>query len=184
MATAVIANDMLEQKYALVVISATSLSIVLPLMLSRPFDATFYRAMTLLVVASPCALVISTPASILSAIANAARQGILFKGGVHLENMAGVKAVEFDKTGTLTYGRPEVTDVIPLGTHSEDDLLALAAGLESRSEHPLALAIVAEARLRGLCFTPATSFQAITGRGARAQLEGRSFLIGNAENSN
>ena len=110
--------DEFEQKYTLGVIAATALAIVLPLLLGHPFPPTFYRAMTLLVVASPCALVISTPASILSAIANAARQGILFKGGVHLENMAGVKAIAFDKTGTLTRGKPSVTDIIPTGGHT------------------------------------------------------------------
>ena len=129
--------DEFEQKYALGVIGATLLAIVIPLLLGHEFPPTFYRAMTLLVVASPCALVISTPASILSAIANAARHGILFKGGVHLENMAGVRAVAFDKTGTLTRGKPVVTDVIPTAGHSADELLALAAGLEARSEHPL-----------------------------------------------
>ena len=138
--------DTFEQKYALGVIAVTIIAIVIPLLLGHAFAPTFYRAMTLLVVASPCALVISTPASILSAIANAARHGILFKGGVHLENMAAVKAIAFDKTGTLTRGKPAVTDIVPTAGHTEEELLALAAGLEARSEHPLALAIVAEAR--------------------------------------
>jgi Zn2+/Cd2+-exporting ATPase len=173
--------DKFEQKYALGVIAATVLAIAIPLLLSQAFEPTFYRAMTLLVVASPCALVISTPASILSAIANAARQGILFKGGAHLENMAAVKAIAFDKTGTLTKGKPAVTDIVPAAGHTEDELLALAAGLEARSEHPLALAIVAEARKRGLSYTPALAFEAVTGRGGRAQMEGRSYLIGNRE---
>ena len=153
--------DTFEQKYALGVIAATILAIVIPLLLGHAFAPTFYRAMTLLVVASPCALVISTPASILSAIANAARHGILFKGGAHLENMAAVKAIAFDKTGTLTRGKPAVTDIVPTAGHTEEELLALAAGLEARSEHPLALAIVAEARTRGLAFTAA---QRVSGR--------------------
>ncbi len=173
--------DTFEQKYALGVIAATALAIVIPLLLGHEFAPTFYRAMTLLVVASPCALVISTPASILSAIANAARHGILFKGGAHLENMAAVKAIAFDKTGTLTKGKPAVTDIIPTAGHTEDELLALAAGLEARSEHPLALAIVAEARQRGLEYTAAREFQAITGRGARARLGEKSYLVGNRE---
>jgi Cd2+/Zn2+-exporting ATPase len=173
--------DTFEQKYALGVIGATILAIVIPLLLGHPFAPTFYRAMTLLVVASPCALIISTPASILSAIANAARHGILFKGGAHLENMAAVKAIAFDKTGTLTRGKPAVTDVIPMAGHTEDELLALAAGLEARSEHPLALSIVGEARKRGLSFTPAREFQAITGRGGRGRLGETSYLIGNRE---
>ncbi len=173
--------DDFEQKYALGVIAATLLAILVPLLLGHPFAPTFYRAMTLLVVASPCALVISTPASILSAIANAARHGILFKGGVHLENMAAVRAVAFDKTGTLTRGKPAVTDVIPTAGHGADELLALAAGLEARSEHPLARAIVAEARQRGLSFAPASSFSAVTGRGGRATLGANTYLIGNRE---
>jgi Cd2+/Zn2+-exporting ATPase len=173
--------DAFEQKYALGVIAATLLAITIPLLMGHGFAPTFYRAMTLLVVASPCALVISTPASILSAIANAARHGILFKGGAHLENMAGVKAIAFDKTGTLTKGKPAVTDILPAAGLTEDELLALAAGLEARSEHPLALAIVAEARSRGLTYTPARGFEAVTGRGGRAQIDGRSYLIGNRE---
>jgi Cd2+/Zn2+-exporting ATPase len=173
--------DTFEQKYALGVIAATVLAIVIPLLLGHEFAPTFYRAMTLLVVASPCALVISTPASILSAIANAARHGILFKGGAHLENMASVKAIAFDKTGTLTKGKPAVTDVIPTAGLTEDQLLALAAGLEARSEHPLAIAIVAEARKRGLEYTAAREFQAISGRGARARLGEKSYLVGNRE---
>lgn len=175
--------DEFEQKYALGVIIATALAIVVPVfVLDQPFDEVFYRAMTLLVVASPCALIISVPAAILSAIANAARRGILFKGGAHLENMAGVQAIAFDKTGTLTRGKPVVTDVIPLGCCTESELLALAAAVESRSEHPLAKAIVNAAAQQGLSYAPCEDLQAITGRGARATApDGRVYLIGNQE---
>ncbi|MBE2235905.1 MAG: cadmium-translocating P-type ATPase [Anaerolinea sp.] len=175
--------DDFEQKYALGVILATVLAIVIPyFLLHQPFDEVFYRAMTLLVVASPCALVISVPAAILSAIANAARKGILFKGGAHLENLATVRAMAFDKTGTLTSGRPTVTDIIPLGCCSEPELLALAASVEARSEHPVAQAIVQEARRQGLAFEPCEDLQAITGRGARATAaDGRVYFIGNRE---
>ncbi len=175
--------DDFEQKYALGVILATALAIVIPFfLLDQPFDATFYRAMTLLVVASPCALVISVPAAILSAIANAARKGILFKGGAHLENLAAVRAVAFDKTGTLTRGKPVVTDIVPLGCCSEAELLALAASVEARSEHPVAQAIVSEARRRGLTFDPCEELQAIPGRGAQATAaDGSVYLIGNRE---
>ncbi|MEZ4770770.1 MAG: heavy metal translocating P-type ATPase [Caldilineales bacterium] len=175
--------DEFEQKYALGVIIATALAIVIPvLVFNQPFEAAFYRAMTLLVVASPCALIISVPAAILSAIANAARRGILFKGGAHLENLAGVKAIAFDKTGTLTRGKPVVTDVIPLDCCDEAELLRLAASVEARSEHPLAQAIVVEAQRQGLAFAPCEDLHAITGRGARATApDGRVFLIGNKE---
>ena len=123
--------------------------------LKEPFQPAFYRAMTVMVVASPCALIISTPASILSAIGGAARRGVLFKGGVHLERTATVKVVALDKTGTLTEGKPRVTDVIVDGrivNFRSDadgpalDLLQHAATVEAKSEHPLAQAIVSEAR--------------------------------------
>ena len=175
--------DEFEQKYALGVIIATALAIVVPVFIfNQPFEATFYRAMTLLVVASPCALIISVPAAILSAIANAAKRGILFKGGAHLENMAAVKAIAFDKTGTLTRGKPVVTDVIPLGCCTEAELLTLAASVESRSEHPVAQAMVNAARQQGLSFAPCEDLQAISGRGACATAaDGRVYLIGNKE---
>jgi Cd2+/Zn2+-exporting ATPase len=175
--------DEFEQKYALVVIGATMLAIVVPVfLLNQPVGPSFYRAMTLLVVASPCALVISVPAAILSAIANSARHGILFKGGMHLENLAGVKAIAFDKTGTLTEGKPAVTDVVPFNGGSAEALLAEAASVEARSEHPLAQAIVMEARRQQLSFEVCDNLQAITGRGARAELpDGRACLIGNLE---
>jgi len=178
--------DRFEQIYAVVVIAATALLIALPtLIFHEPFDKAFYRAITVMVVASPCALIISTPASILSAIANGARKGILFKGGVHLEQAAHIDVVAFDKTGTLTVGKPSVTDVtiIPMTPHlqalqtltpesvrneQENVLLALAAAVESKSEHPLALAIVSTARQRGLNIPDATQFQATTGKGVRA----------------
>lgn len=171
--------DTFEQYYALAVIAAVTLMIVIPtLLLGRPFQPTFYKGMVLLVVASPCALVISTPASILSAIANAARRGILFKGGVHLENAAALRVIAFDKTGTLTYGRPEVTNVIAFNGHHEDELLALSAAAESRSEHPLAQAVVEAAQVRGLALPPVSDFQAFPGMGVRARVDGSEVLIG------
>jgi Zn2+/Cd2+-exporting ATPase len=135
--------------------------------------------MTWLVVASPCALVISTPASILSAIANGARRGVLFKGGVHLEQTALIKAVAFDKTGTLTNGKPALTAVITSPGVTEDELLAVAASVESRSEHPLAGTIMEAAHNRGLKLTRATEFQAIPGQGVEANLDSQTVWIGN-----
>ncbi len=116
--------DDFEQVYAVLVIAGAVLLTFVPwLLLHNEFYPTFYRAMTWLVVASPCALVISTPASILSAIANGARRGVLFKGGAHLEQMASLKVIAFDKTGTLTLGKPIVTRVEPQAGVSETDLL-------------------------------------------------------------
>jgi Cd2+/Zn2+-exporting ATPase len=142
------------------------------------FDDVFYKAMTLLVVASPCALVISTPASVLSGIAAGARNGVLFKGGVHLENAAKVDAIAFDKTGTLTYGRPVVTDIISMNGISENDLLRLVASAEVRSEHPIAQAIINEAQKRSVPVLDPDEFRAIPGKGVRAVVDGRDLIIG------
>jgi len=173
------ALDDFEQKYAVFVLAAAALLIAIPwLLLGHPFQPTFYRAMTWLVVASPCALVISTPASILSAIANAARHGVLFKGGVHLEKTASLKVLAFDKTGTLTSGQPEVTQVYALNG-DENELLRLAGALEARSEHPLARAIVAAAHRVHPALPSATDFRAIPGQGVEACLEDSLYWMGN-----
>ena len=138
----------------------------------------FYRAITLLVVASPCALVISTPASTLSGLANAARNGILFKGGGYLEDLGMVKTVAFDKTGTLTIGQPKVTDVVSCqASWSEDDLFTRAASAERLSEHPLAEAIIASARERGLTLEDAHEFEAVPGRGWSPKLRATRSLL-------
>jgi Cd2+/Zn2+-exporting ATPase len=171
--------DTFEQYYAIVVIAATVLFITIPtLVFKQPFETVFYRGMVLLVVASPCALVISTPASILSAIANAARNGVLFKGGAHLENAATIKVVALDKTGTLTAGRPGVTDILTFNGYSEDQLLALTAAVEARSEHPLAQSVVRAAKERELDILPAGNFQAVPGMGVRAAVDGLDLLVG------
>ncbi len=171
--------DNFEQIYAVLVLAAAGLLIALPLLLGAPFQPTFYRAMTWLVVASPCALVISTPASILSAIANGARHGILFKGGLHMEHTAELQVVAFDKTGTLTEGKPALTDLIPWGDTPPEELLGLAAAAEARSEHPLAAAIVQETNQRGISLLTATEFQAHTGQGIEALVAGQRIWLGN-----
>jgi Cd2+/Zn2+-exporting ATPase len=122
-------------------------------------------------------LVISTPVSIVSAIGNASRRGVLIKGGAYLEEMGLIKAIAFDKTGTLTQGRPVVTDIVVSNGYSESDFLAMAAGIEKWSEHPLAQAIVA--RAKGLKLQPATYFKALPGRGAQAVIDGHTMYIGN-----
>ncbi len=172
--------DTFEQYYAMGVIALTAVLVIVPVyVLHQPFDSSFYRAITVMVAASPCALVISTPASILSAIGNGARTGVLFKGGAHVESAAGVKVVAFDKTGTLTVGKPRVTDVQPLHTGDESNLLMLAAAVESRSEHPLAKAIVKAAEERGLHADEPADFQAEAGLGVRARVGERLIQIGN-----
>ncbi len=174
--------DKAEQYYAMGVIVATILAVAIPVFLiGEAFDSAFYRAMTLMVAASPCAIVISTPASILSGIGNGARRGILFKGGVYLERAAEIKVIAFDKTGTLTVGKPEVSDVVLTSAWdgSEGDLLALAAAVEGSSEHLLAKAAVDEAKQRDLEVSEALAFEAISGRGVKAEVDGRKILIGN-----
>ena len=164
--------DRFSQPYTYAVIGATALAIILPVVfLNEPFDITLYRAMTLLVVASPCALVISTPASALSAIAAAARSGVLFKGGAYLELLGQVDIMAFDKTGTLTPGRPVVTNIHPLTGHTENGLLAIAASAETLSEHHIGKAIVEQARSRGLELQKPLEFQAIAGEGIVAKFE-------------
>ncbi|RMF82917.1 MAG: cadmium-translocating P-type ATPase [Chloroflexi bacterium] len=171
--------DIFEQYYAMFIIGAVALFIVVPpLLMAVDFQDNFYRAMVLMTVASPCALVISTPASFISAIAAGARRGVLFKGGAYLEAMAGVQAIAFDKTGTLTIGKPSVTDVISCSELSDDELLSVAATVESRSEHPLAKAVLEAATARGV--TPGTvdDFEAMTGRGIAAKVDGRVVHLG------
>jgi Cd2+/Zn2+-exporting ATPase len=171
--------DSFEQVYALIVLGGAALLIVVPyFLLGQAFFPTFYRAMTWLVVASPCALVISTPASILSAIANGARNGVLFKGGVHLEKTATLKVIAFDKTGTLTRGKPRVSLVRPLGTTSEEELLRLVGAVEARSEHPLAAAIVGYAQERGLRLPTAAHFRSIPGQGVEGRVDDRVVWAG------
>ena len=168
-----------EQRYAKLILLAISLVILLPPALGLvDFESNFYRAMVLMTVASPCALVISVPSAFISAIASAARGGVLIKGGASLEQLAKIKAVAFDKTGTLTVGKPALTDLVPAAGIGKDDLLRSAAAVEARSEHPLAKAIVAHAREAGLSFAAGEDFATVTGKFARAQLLGRMVRVG------
>ena len=166
------------------VLAVTALIIILPPLFGLPFHISFLRAMTLLVAASPCALALGTPASILAGVAQAARNGVLIKGGVHLENLGRLKAIAFDKTGTITHGQPEVTDIVRLPSSNEqiptdDALLALAAAVESRSAHPLAQAVVRAAQARTLMLPAVGDVESLTGRGLRAKINGEVLLIGN-----
>ena len=149
-----------------------------PLVLSQSWDDWFYRALVLLVIACPCALVISTPVSIVASLASAARAGVLVKGGAFIELPAHLKAIALDKTGTMTAGQPEVVKVIPLGTHTEADLLAHAAALEARSTHPLARAISRYAERQGIAPAPATDVQILRGKGLTGIFDGGPFWLG------
>jgi Cd2+/Zn2+-exporting ATPase len=161
-----------------VILAAVGLTIIPPLFFNEPFDLWFYRALVLLVISCPCALVISTPVSIVSAIGNASRHGVLIKGGAYLEQMGKIRAVAFDKTGTLTVGKPMVTDIIKLTEQMDNqEILIIAAAVEKWSEHPLAEAIVARTGNQGL--PPVTNFKALVGRGAQADLDGRTIYVGN-----
>lgn len=173
-------TDRFEGWYAGLIIAFACLVWLVPILVAgESVGAAFYRAMVVLVVASPCALVISTPAATLSALANAARSGILFKGAAHLENAGAIKAIAFDKTGTLTAGKPQVTDLLALDAGREDDFLATVAAVERLSEHPLALAIVEAAQRRQLTVADAEAVTAITGQGVRANVAGQHLLVGN-----
>lgn len=171
-----------ERIYARVVVAAALLLVVIPpYAFGWSWDKTVYRAMIFLVVASPCALVSSIMPAILSGISNGARKGILFKGGVHLENIGDVKLVAFDKTGTLTEGKPKVTDIISFMSQSEEELLRLTAALETLSEHPIAKAIVQAAKERRLELPPAAELQAVPGMGVHGRVGGETFRIGNLD---
>lgn len=174
------AVDKFERVFVPLVLIITGLVIAIPpLFFSVPFAVSFNRAMTLLVAASPCALALGTPAAVLAGIAQAARNGVLIKGGVHLENLGRLKAIAFDKTGTITHGRPEVSDVIPLTDKSDADLLALAAAMETRSGHPLAQAVVRAAETRKITLPNLGQVESLTGRGLKTEFNGQTLYLGN-----
>ncbi|HEX9652569.1 MAG TPA: cation-translocating P-type ATPase [bacterium] len=162
-----------------VVALAVVVAIVPPLFLGGAFNAWFVKALTLLVIACPCALVISTPVSVVSALTNASRNGVLIKGGVYLEEMSRIKVIAFDKTGTLTKGQLKVTDVVSLNGMPEIEVLRLAASLESRSSHPIARAIVDAAD--GTPLQAIAGFESLPGKGIRGTVNGEQYHIGRPE---
>ena len=162
----------------LVVVFAVLVTLTSPAVLGATQTEAIVYGLTLLVLACPCAFVISTPVSVVSGITSGAKNGVLIKGGNHLEAMGEVEAVALDKTGTLTLGELTVTDVIPLGENSEDDVLRCAKGLESRSEHPIGDAIVEHAATRGVSDRSVSEFESITGKGVRADLDGTAHYAG------
>jgi len=161
--------------FALALVAA----VVGPLTLAGTFQEWLYRALALLVIACPCALVIATPVSIVSGLTALARRGVLVKGGEHLEALGKLKALAVDKTGTITSGEPRVQEVISRSALAEDEILKRAAAIDAHSEHPIARAVVAEARRRGLSWGDASEYQAVGGRGARAVLEQHLHFVGN-----
>ncbi len=174
--------DRWEQPYALGVIALTVAAVLVPVgLLSSPFEPAFYRAMTLMVAASPCALVISTPAAVLSGIAAGARNGVLFKGGVFIESFATIRAIALDKTGTLTHGSTEVAALVPMSGSDDTELLAAAAAVQARSEHHLATATLRAAAARGLTPAPAEDFRARVGRGVEGRVGAALVRVGNPD---
>jgi Zn2+/Cd2+-exporting ATPase len=168
--------DRFSRFYTPIVVAVAVVLAVVPPLLGGEFGTWFYRALALLIIACPCALVISTPVTVVSGIGAASRRGILVKGGAALEAAGRLKALAFDKTGTLTEGRPVVSRVVPLYGRDEAEVLSLAAALERRSEHPLAHAILSAAD--GANLPPVASFRSAAGRGAEGDVGGKGYLIG------
>ena len=171
-------TDTFSRYYTWVALSLAAVVFVVLLVIHRPIADAFYRSMTVLVVASPCALVLSVPSAILVAIAAGARRGILFRGGVAVENLAGATQFAFDKTGTLTKGALVVARIASFDSQGEDALLRRAASVAHFSTHPLARAIVAEAGKRNLPINEATDFLNLPGLGMEASVDGNRILIG------
>lgn len=163
-----------------VFILAIGVATIPPILFNAPFSDWFYRALVLLVIACPCALVISTPITVVSAITNATKHGMLFKGGKHLEALAGVRAVAFDKTGTLTEGKPTVTDIVNLNSISSKEILRIAAAAEMKSEHHLADAFLQKAEEEGIVLDDIAteSFASLTGKGVRTTIDGKTYIVG------
>ncbi|MNR78883.1 putative cadmium-transporting ATPase [compost metagenome] len=170
--------DRFARWYTPAVLGVATLLAVLPPLMGGSWSDWLYRALALIVLACPCALVVSTPVALVAGIGNAARRGVLIKGGTHLEAAASVQAVAFDKTGTLTAGRPEVRTILPLGDRSPETVIRLAAAVEARSEHPLAAAILRHADKPGAAPTIGQDFEAIVGHGAKATIDGKTLLVG------
>jgi Cd2+/Zn2+-exporting ATPase len=172
--------DRFARVYTPVVIALAALvAAVPPLVAGGDALVWFYRSLVLLVIACPCALVISTPVSIVAALSAAARNGVLIKGGAHLERLAAVNVVAFDKTGTLTAGEPQVAEIVPFDGTSAAELIRHAAAVETRSAHPIARAIAQHASAMSLAIPPTMHFSSLPGRGAEGEVEGRRVVVGN-----
>ncbi len=171
--------DRFAKYYTPIVIAAAILiALVPPFIFNVPFAIWFYRALVLLVISCPCSLVISTPVSLIAGITRAARKGILFKGGASLEQIGNLNAIAFDKTGTLTNGNPTVTRIISVNSQEENEILRLAASVESRSEHSIGRALVKEAKHKGLHLSEGDMFESVTGRGASMAIDNVRYYVG------
>lgn len=166
------------RRYSPAVLAVGALLAIVPPLFGLPWEEWLTRATVFIVAAAPCALVISIPITLVAAIGTAGRNGVLVKGGVHLENLAKVRVIAMDKTGTLTMGRPQVTDLIPLNGSDAEQILAIAAALESRSQHPLARAVAEYAAALGIAALPVEDFQSLTGMGAKGLVQGGEWHIG------
>lgn len=176
-------TDRFESIFVPVVLAGVALLLFAWVVIDEPFGESFYRAMAVLVAASPCALAISTPSAVLSGIARAARGGVLVKGGGPLESLGTVRTIAFDKTGTLTEGKPRVMDVVPASGIDVDDLLGVVIAVEELSDHPLAAAVVRDGRLRRretYALQTAENLRSITGRGLAAEIGGVPVFVGKA----
>jgi Cd2+/Zn2+-exporting ATPase len=162
-----------------VMVLALLVFLVPPLVFGGAWFTCTYRALVLLVIACPCALVIATPVSIVSGLTAMARRGVLIKGGAFLESIGKLRALALDKTGTITEGRPRVLQIIALDGSSEDEILRIAAAIDTHSDHPLALAVVNYARERGIEFPRSQNYQSRSGKGAEAQIDGHRYFVGN-----
>lgn len=176
-------TDRFERIFVPLVLALAFVLLFAWVVVDEPFRDSFYRAMAVLVAASPCALAIATPSAVLSGVARAARAGVLIKGGAPLENLGSLNAIAFDKTGTLTEGRPRITDVMPVRGTKEADLLATAVAVERLSDHPLAEAIARDGaeRLGAAAIAAATDLKSLTGKGVTAELGGETIWIGKPE---
>lgn len=176
-------TDRFERIFVPTVLALAFVLLFAWVVVDEPFRDSFYRAMAVLVAASPCALAIATPSAVLSGVARAARGGVLIKGGAPLEDLGSLKAIAFDKTGTLTEGRPRITDVVPAAGVSEEELLSVAVAVEALSDHPLAAAIVRDGseRLDGRALPAADDLRSLTGKGVTASVDGAPAWIGKAE---
>ena len=173
--------DKFERIFVPVILIVVVLAAIVPPLAGwLTWPAAFLRAISTLVAASPCALALATPSAVLAGIARAAQNGVLIKGGVHLENLGNLRAIAFDKTGTLTVGHPEVADIVPASGINARELMQIAASVEARSSHPLAQAVVRRARKDKVNLSETGDLQTLKGRGVQAELNGNLIRIGNA----